>query len=160
MDCSGHGSCMSIASYAQSAAAVIPFISASTYKYSNQLSTSAWDDNTMWGCHCESSWVVGLGAGQVQATEYFGPLCDKHRCPTGDDPSTEDVDETNCENRRANGAIVDTTGASRGAYGNKCHVDCSNRGSCDYASGVCKCFLGYTGTNCGLLVSEGTKLRT
>lgn len=87
------------------------------------------------------------------------------------------VDETNCSGVLARGA-VDSRGqtlseADRrvgararaatgnysdmpssaeflvGAVGNKCHVDCSNRGTCDYTSGECECFKGFMGANCG-----------
>lgn len=37
-----------------------------------------------------------------------------------------------------------------GAIGNKCHIDCSNRGTCDYSTGTCTCFKGYQGNNCGV----------
>jgi hypothetical protein len=40
------------------------------------------------------------------------------------------------------------TGIGYGKEGNKCHVDCSNRGVCDYSSGTCQCFSGSTGHNC------------
>jgi hypothetical protein len=36
-----------------------------------------------------------------------------------------------------------------GDKGNLCHVDCSNRGICNYHSGRCKCLSGYYGENCG-----------
>lgn len=42
-------------------------------------------------------------------------------------------------------------GSNTGASGNKCHVECSNRGLCNTATGVCKCFDGYIGVNCGSL---------
>jgi hypothetical protein len=36
-----------------------------------------------------------------------------------------------------------------GAAGNLCHVECANRGTCDAAVGVCRCFAGYHGEACG-----------
>ena len=36
-----------------------------------------------------------------------------------------------------------------GQPGNLCHVDCSNRGLCDHYSGLCACFAGWKGPNCG-----------
>jgi hypothetical protein len=47
-----------------------------------------------------------------------------------------------------------STDAGAGEYrnvgdpGNLCHVDCSNRGFCDYSSGTCLCFTGYYGAAC------------
>jgi hypothetical protein len=45
-------------------------------------------------------------------------------------------------------------GRASGGKGNLCYVACSNRGSCDYSSGTCSCYRGFTGFNCG------TRLRT
>lgn len=42
------------------------------------------------------------------------------------------ADETDCE------------GVNGGAAGNLCHVDCSNRGLCNYEAGLCECFDGFT----------------
>jgi hypothetical protein len=64
-------------------------------------------------------------------------------CPTGDDPGTPGVDETNCTK------VVARGGHGIGEVGNKCHVDCSNRGVCDYITGECACFEGFYGLNCG-----------
>jgi hypothetical protein len=63
-------------------------------------------------------------------------------CPTGDDPETPLVDETNCNGVAAPGGNV------VGMTGNICHVECSNRGICNYRSGVCQCFSGFTGFAC------------
>ncbi len=43
-------------------------------------------------------------------------------------------------------------GIDLGQPGNKCHIDCSNRGLCDYDTGICKCFEGFGGHNCGLRI--------
>jgi len=55
------------------------------------------------------------------------------------------IDETDCSGKTA------PEGFGVGAAGNKCHVDCSNRGICDYSSGVCSCFSGFYGSNCDSL---------
>ena len=99
---------------------------------------------TVCSCVCESSWAVGLGKGETQSAEYFGPDCSlrtlfveitqmsvlwsrvrfysrkctcphQGRCPSGDDPTTNTTVETDC------------TGVNGGLLGNLCHVDCSNR---------------------------------
>lgn len=54
-----------------------------------------WDEEMIYGCVCDSAWEVGLGAGQTQEPEWFGPDCSLRHCPSGDDPNT-DVDETDC----------------------------------------------------------------
>lgn len=59
--------------------------------------TVTWDEEMIYGCVCDSKWEVGLGAGQTQEPEWFGPDCSLRHCPSGDDPST-DVDETDCYN--------------------------------------------------------------
>ena len=37
---------------------------------------------------------------------------------------------------------------SMSSYGNLCHVDCSNRGLCDFETGKCACFSGWKGAAC------------
>ena len=61
----------------------------------------------------------------------------------GDDPGTTNVTETDCE------------GVNGGEAGNLCHVDCSNRGTCDFSDGTCKCTDGYAGLNCGIKLEYG-----
>lgn len=138
--------------------------------YGGFESTVTWDENKIFGCVCDSIWTVGFGAGQTQATSWFGADCSQRRCPSGDDASTELRDETDCAYYTDNGdtwhgavladgspdrtnpgtGVTGALGVDFGAVGNKCHVDCSNRGICDRASGLCKCFRGYYGQNCGL----------
>ena len=50
--------------------------------------------------------------------------------------------ETDCYNVAAAG------GYGTGAQGNLCHVDCANRGKCDYNTGKCKCWTGFYSENC------------
>merc|ERR1711981_1368542 len=45
--------------------------------------------------------------------------------------------------------ILDSNGRKvYGCYGAMSGQDCSGRGVCDYSSGTCKCFSGYSGTAC------------
>lgn len=49
------------------------------------------------------------------------------------------------------GAIFVTAGGDHintGDDGNLCHVDCANRGLCDFSTGTCQCFDGYYGEAC------------
>ncbi|GMH66896.1 hypothetical protein TL16_g04532 [Triparma laevis f. inornata] len=62
-------------------------------------------------------------------------------CPSGNDPRTA-ADETDCGGKAAKWST------EKGRTGNKCHVDCSNRGVCDYRTGTCACFVGYFGQAC------------
>jgi len=99
---------------------------------------ASWDAEMVFGCLCDSdSWTVGLGAEQYQVSEYFGPGCSLRRCPSGDDPQTEE-NEMDCE---------DVNG---GAAGNLCYVPCANRGTCNERTGRCHCYTGYTGESCDI----------
>jgi hypothetical protein len=138
--CSGHGVCVSIKQMARMPNAT-PLAPNSYYEGDEDGTT--WDEDKSFGCVCDSSWAVGLGAGQTQESEWFGPDCSLRRCPSANDPRTI-RDDTNCEGKLAKDSI------HAGAAGNKCHVDCANRGICDYTKGVCQCFNGQYGDDCSI----------
>jgi hypothetical protein len=118
--------------------------------YFTDVDGNTWDAQSMMGCVCDSSWAVGLARGETQLAEFFGPACEKRRCPSGDDPTTGSVDETDCYGKSQRGNSNDELGLP----GNLCHHECSGRGLCDYDTGVCKCFPGVEGSNCGTLISS------
>ena len=145
--CSGRGRCLPMKRLASSLEA-LPLSSVRVdYVNVNQSQQASWDGNMGHTCVCDSSWPVGLLSGQTQLAEYFGPTCEKRRCPSGDDPNTRQKDETDCEGIAQTGRHV--ANKELGQYGNKCHIDCSNRGTCNYKTGVCSCYSGFKGENCG-----------
>ena len=139
-DCSSHGSCVSLRQMARMSNA-LP-LAPNTYYEGNEDSTT-WDEEMLYGCVCDSSWTVGLGSGQTQEPEWFGPDCSMRHCPSADDPRTIKT-ETNCWNVTAAGSVYS------GAKGNLCQVDCANRGICNFGTGTCSCFNGYFGSDCSI----------
>jgi hypothetical protein len=142
--CSGNGVCLSLKQLSKVKDA-FPLTNG-TFVYGPSASKSDyWDEGRVYACHCDSSWKVGLGRGETQVAEYFGSGCEQKRCPSGDDPITPE-DETDCSN------ITGKSTKTPGLEGNLCHVDCSNRGICNHLKGICKCFPGFTGKNCGTII--------
>lgn len=144
--CSGHGTCATMRGLSMIDDA-LPLTSNENRSYGHtayERPAKTWDADRIFGCVCDSSWKVGLDANETQQPEFFGPDCSLRRCPSGDDPMTR-RDETDCYNVTAAG------GHGVGKPGNKCHVDCSNRGICDHEEGFCACFGGFWGPACDQL---------
>jgi len=156
--CNGRGVCYSMAQLPAVATAMplVPDNVGDEYvDLANATATwRGWDAGHNHACVCDSGWPVGLGSGQTQLAEFFGPSCELRRCPSGDDPHTTTVVETDCS------GIAQVPGGSVGQAGNLCHVDCSNQGVCDYATGTCTCFQGYWGDNCGMRTRYAVNLQT
>jgi hypothetical protein len=75
-DCSGHGICTSIKQMARLSYA-LPLAPNTFYEgYDDSIT---WDEDMSYGCVCDSSWEVGLGSGQTQQPEWFGPDCSKSK---------------------------------------------------------------------------------
>jgi hypothetical protein len=66
----------------------MPLSAATTYTGAEE--TTTWDEAKIYGCVCDSSWTVGLTSGATQQSEFFGPDCSLKRCPSADDPLTEE----------------------------------------------------------------------
>jgi len=79
-DCSGHGRCLSMKQLATTSDA-LPLSSPTTY--TGNEDTTTWDEEKLYGCVCDSSWEVGLGDGETQEPEWFGPDCSLRHCPSG-----------------------------------------------------------------------------
>lgn len=138
-DCSGHGQCFSMKQLAKLSNA-LP-LSPNSY-YEGEEDSTTWDEDMSFGCVCDSSWDVGLYSGETQVPEWFGPDCSLRHCPSADDIVTDYFDETVCQNVTASNSIY------KGGHGNKCFVECGNRGKCDYKTGLCHCFDGFYGSDC------------
>lgn len=143
-DCSGRGKCVSMREMARLQRVANPGQYSAEYGTITGLKNAAvWDADSIFGCKCDSiSWDAGYKENQVQLSEYFGGDCSLRRCPSGDDPFTR-VDEEDCWGANQLGLTSEW-----GQYGNKCQVDCSNRGTCNYQTGKCACYGGHWGKNC------------
>lgn len=69
------------------------------------------------------AWDSGVHFGCKCSVGYRGESCMERECPSGTDPEY--------------------------AKGNSQGRDCSGRGLCDYGTGECMCFAGYTSADCG-----------
>lgn len=99
--CSGHGRCVSLSQMASEPNAKP--VHERPVSYGGFPSTTTWDEDKIYGCVCDSSWDVGMGDAEVQEPQWFGPDCSLRHCPSGDDPLTRGVVETNCQFYADNG---------------------------------------------------------
>ena len=61
-----------------------PLRSELNWAYPDDATANTWDASMIRGCLCDSSWTVGLDAGETQVAEWYGPDCSLRRCPSGD----------------------------------------------------------------------------
>lgn len=76
-NCSGHGKCLSMREIAQSSKG-FP-LQTTNYEYGYDTDGIAWDADILYTCVCDSTWNVGVGSGQTQLAEYFGPDCSQRK---------------------------------------------------------------------------------
>ena len=92
------------------------------------------------------TFISAFGTGTGLEGTYS--LSQSHSSSSGTISGLYHYNEIDCE------GIIPTGGVTPGEAGNLCQVDCSNRGICDYGTGVCKCFDDYFGSNCSLTGSD------
>jgi len=173
-DCSGHGSCRSNRDFAYdwAVAKTKQIMDKSTQNIQNKFEgvyvasyDDAWDSDKHWGCKCDQGYR-GPSCALVECPSSTDPLDDK--C-TGEESTHTITDyqlqydvpfgaagwEAAYSAKTANTDFNDqykldpATGRKvYGCYGAMSGQDCSGRGICDYSSGTCKCFSGYSGTAC------------
>lgn len=171
-DCSGHGTCRSNQDFAldfseavtnqqaENAELDSSFKNVVYYKYFKVQYEGAWDAGMQYGCLCDQG--------------FRGPDCSLIECPSDQDPMAKETCKKYDEFITAGTAYGDNDKAGDAGntmlwteYGQKknavpyyapikeypCNgapagLSCSGRGTCDYSTGVCACFQGFTGTAC------------
>ena len=86
LTCSGHGRCESLSSLA-ALTRVNGEPQSYTYGVADAHAVAVWDKDMIFGCKCDESLLEG---GYYDFTGYD---CSERKCPTGDDPSTDGVNE-------------------------------------------------------------------
>lgn len=83
-------------------------------------------------------------ANVAQAQSWFHDDKTRWSCTNGYSSATDQCSGSNAINGYVSGLVdfAETT------QGNKFNTVCSDRGICDYSSGLCKCFAGHTDVDC------------
>jgi hypothetical protein len=166
-DCSGHGICQSLATFALEArdeyfaaetaydASAAAGLDAGTLITTTQKEIkqyNGWDSKIAMGCKCDSGFR-GPNCAQIECPSYRDPMfgCGGGSCndKTIDDKLAYDVSTATKSTTSgvttmhysvcANSAPACTSNEQR---------DCSGRGICDYTTGQCQCFSGFYGEAC------------
>lgn len=124
-DCSGHGQCQSNVEFSKDGSLArvysVPDVTGTGSSYFVTESSKQVDPRK----HYIGAWDSGIQYGCKCDVGFRGESCAMKECPSTADP--------------------------QGYYGNESGEDCSGRGLCDYSSGECACFSGYTGKDCGTI---------
>lgn len=100
------------------------------------LSVPVWPPGVEAACpnRCSGAGTCGAGNACTCDSGYTGGDCSLRECPTG------------------SAVWVSKAVADDDAHTANSNVPCSNRGICDYKTGICDCFDGFTGLACDRLV--------
>lgn len=120
--CSGHGKCQSNIEFSKDGSLARAYTSETTEYFNDRLMTEDISQVDPRKTYLKA-WDSGIQFGCKCDVGFRGEDCSMLECPSTMDPL--------------------------GYHGNESGEDCSGRGLCDYTSGTCTCFAGFTGTDCG-----------
>lgn len=176
-DCSGHGTCRSNQDFAfDFSIAKAKEMGANDGEYLETYLTSyesAWDSGLIYGCKCDMGYR-GPDCSLVECPSRQDPLDAKcpfgatsNKIPSGAGtrkPNQNEITDfqiqytvamgnTGWSSAFAANSLNDKVVASKlySCYGSMAGQDCSGRGLCDYRTGACRCFNGYSGTACEVI---------